>query len=246
MKTMQNSKKKIRGYAAVEMAIAAGILLFVVGGTCTFMSRAGESWNSVVLRTNVQSHSREAMDHITENLKKAVNIKMDESNPYYDSIFFQVPRVEKDGKVKLGAWKLKDDGKLEFKEHHWHRYMVVVIKDVENETYDARLILLLLDEKGEAKKEYIPVTKNVARPRSGAKAFDVKQVGDLCTIMLLLEKELKGGEGRDTFTYRLESSVMSRNTNINTLVVAPTVETKETVKKVKEIIERIKKKEKDD
>ena len=219
-----HNKKNIRGYAVVELAIAATVLLFVVGGTCVFMSRAGESWNSVILRTGVQSTSRDAMNQVTKNLQIAGNIRVDESDPDFDSVLFQLPEVDKKGKVKWGAWEVDEKGKKKFKEDHWFQYAVV---NTENSgKTEAQLVLQLLDKKKKVKKDRdILVTENVGTNKKGQKVFKVNKAGDLYSVQLQLMKHRKGKKADDSFNYFLESTVLARNVKMETSTTEETTTT---------------------
>jgi len=221
----KQSKKSTRGHTMLEAAMATTLLLVVVGGTYTAVSQAGESWNSVVQRTYVQAKSREMIQRVTEELKQAVNITIDENTDAHgDILSFQLPLSITDGTVSWGA-TLRGvvNGKPAIigLESHVVQYLVIQ-KTTQNGMGPRMLVRRVINSDLEIVGKDEIIAMHLDMERNGKKGFKVDKTGDLYTVkvrMLKIRGRTEAPEAGDDINgqgnghmIHLKSTILSRNT----------------------------------
>jgi hypothetical protein len=179
--------RRVRGHTIIEVALASTVMVILVGGTYTAIKNAGDSWGSVVQRTQVQAKSRDTLRQITDDLKRAANIKIDGSDYHADALRLQLPVAFTDGAVQWGV-RVRDPktGLITPKPGYWLEYRAVV--RYFDGVLTRRLVRRVLTDTLYRAVPDVTVADNVDICRNGAKGFAVIRTGDLYEVRLRLLK----------------------------------------------------------
>ena len=208
------------GYTLLEVALAAGLLIVLVGGSYTAVNQAEQTWGSVVQRTYVQGKTRDALRRVADEMKQGADITIDPSGVNADVVRFRLPLAVQNGEVTWGARKVTvAGGKPVFTpiENGWVEYRVTT-HPVGN-GWVRRLVRRTLDA------ELVPVgiSTKVAEPvdvlRREQKGFHVERTNNLYTIQIRMLK-FRGGSIPDNLDFvkmreahkvQFKTTVLTRN-----------------------------------
>jgi hypothetical protein len=217
----RNSRRRARaGYTLLEVALASGLLIVLVGGSYTAVNQAEQTWGSVVQRTYIQGKTRDALRQVADEMKQGGDITIDTTGVNADSVRFRIPLSVQNGEVTWGVRKVTFEGGRPVStplENGWVEYRVIT-RPV-GDGWVRRLVRRTLDPDLTPVGSAPVVAEPVDVLRNEAKGFHVERTNNLYTIHVRMLK-FRGGSipdnldfvmMRDAHKVQFKTTVLTRN-----------------------------------
>jgi len=181
----------------VEVGLAVVFLMVLISGVYSAARSAGDAFQVMSQKTNIQANVRSMMEEVIEDLKQAGDVTIDRSDPYGDAVLYRLPvKVKIDG-VEWGAFVFNEsNGKRLGRNQGWQRLLVKTVikkkyrprgkgRDSKIHTTITRaLVRQSLDHKGNKIGDDEILGTCVDMIEDGKKRFSVTRNGRLVTIRI--------------------------------------------------------------
>jgi hypothetical protein len=112
----------------VEVGLAVVFLMVLISGVYSAARSAGDVFQVMSRKTNIQADVRSMMEEVIEDLKQAADVTIDRSDPYGDAVVYRLPvKVKIDG-VQWGAFVFNEsNGKRLTRKGGWQRLFITTV-----------------------------------------------------------------------------------------------------------------------